>query len=188
MHNITLSPNSLALASAMAAKKGVPVSAYIEGLIMTVSVPEIIGMLTDQPPAPFAFASPPNRVEEELAKVAVLTPPAEPKKKKRKKQRKSWLCPCCNEKYRATGNKLHFLSCATKAGLTVREIALFCHGDLALSRMYGCTPSSTVEEILSGIIHIAKAVNQIGKLKEVPDIDSIPRQRLTAKSRLIQRK
>ena len=110
---------------------------------------------------------------------------AKPRKKARKKTSLRWLCPSCGEKIHPQGNKVHFMACATKAGLTVREIAIFCHGDSALPRMYGCAMHSTANEIEAGIRKLAKAVHYDHLLLEAAGgRSSSTRTRLTAKTRL----
>jgi len=177
MATITISPASFAIVTAAAAKRGVSADEFVDTEILAVALPLLV--------AGVATRSDYDQLPSDVS-VNSAAPEPDPKMRRKKKRRKlprNWSCPCCGTKYKAAGNKLHFLSCATKAGLTVREIALFCHGDTALARMYGCTPSSTVEDIEAGIRHLAASVHFGDFLREESDGDSPTRQRLTAKAR-----
>ena len=177
LHNLTLSPEILAVATMVAAKRELAVDEYIESLVRDYAIPllaESLGVILVAP-----VAEPEPIAEPKPAKLA------KPRKKARKKTSLRWLCPSCGEKIRPQGNKVHFMACATKAGLTVREIAIFCHGDSALPRMYGCTMHSTANEIEAGIRKLAKAVHYERLLLEAAGgRSSSTRTRLTAKTRL----
>jgi len=174
VHNLTLSPEILAVATMVAAKRELAVDEYIESLVRDYAIPLLAESLGVTLVAPVAEPEP------------IAEPkPAKPRKKARKKTSLRWLCPSCGEKIRPQGNKVHFMACATKAGLTVREIAIFCHGDSALPRMYGCTMHSTANEIEAGIRKLAKAVHyERLLLEEAGGRSSSTRTRLTAKTRL----
>lgn len=167
-HQIHLSPEILAVAALAASKYELSVDLYIEALIREHGLPLIAASL--------GLGALP--VPEAKAKAKAK------KKKPRRRTRKSWSCPCCQEKVRPQGNKVHFLSCATGAGLTVREIAVFCQGDPALARMYGCDATSDVDEVEAGIRSVAKGINYTHRLIETSDQTDPSRSRLTAKTRL----
>lgn len=184
MTTIHLSPESFAIVSAAAAKRGVHVDEFVRTEILSAALLALVAGPVEQGE---------TLVEDAIharIKATEHEPAPVPPKKKRKKQRPNWVCPCCGVKYKASGNKLHFLSCCTKAGMTVREIAQFCQGDLALARMYGRTESSSVDDVEEGIWNIAYAVHIDHRLrtKASAESSSAERQRLTAKARLAEGK
>ena len=176
-----------AVASLVASRLGLSVDLYIESLVREHALPQIAESLGLTVTAPVAPTPSPAWTGLESTQLAAKPEPAKPepaKPKRRKKTRKSWVCPCCNKKIRPQGNKVHFLSCCTKAGLTVREIATFCHGDSALMRMYGCDVDATIDEIEAAIRQLAENLRMSKTLVDSSEHSSTNRQRLTAKSRL----
>jgi len=159
--NITLSPNAVALVAVIAAKHGVSPSAYIESLVMTVAVPEILEDLGQPSPLFVTEAAPPPKAKKKKKKAK--------KKKEDGRSRKVWSCPTCGKRTAKTGARVHFVSCGLKHRVPIVDLAEFAMNDTVLASSFKLS-GKTGPEVEGILYEVAERWGHTwGGIKEMND-------------------
>lgn len=130
-------------ATQIAESRGITVDQYVDQIITTIALPEILGLGFRQddlhPLSPMSQGGS-SRGVSKLEPKEEPEPKPKPKRKYKPRdgrKKKNWTCPVCDKKMNINGGRMHFLSCANKNGYSIAEVAAYLRATSDIGSNYG---------------------------------------------------